>query len=202
VGTAEDFTGRKFGRLTAVRIGGHNDFGVRLWLWRCDCGIEIERPSGPIKQGRQVSCGCHKNEQSRLRAKHGKWETRTYRAWIEMKARARGKDDSSKKNYLDRGIGVDPRWQRDFAAFLSDMGECPDGLTLERIKNDVGYQPGNCKWATQGEQTRNTRRTVRVRVEDREMCLKDACAMAGVNYDRIRSRIRLGKSPQIAFDMG
>ncbi len=202
-GSAEDFSGKRFGRLTAVRLAGKNRLGFRLWLWRCDCGIEIERPSAPIKQGRQVSCGCHRDEASRSRAKHGFWKSRTYRAWIAMKARCAGTNGaSSRKNYRDIGISVCRRWQNSFESFLADMGECPKGMTLERVKNGIGYEPGNCRWATQSDQTRNTRRTVRVNIDGQEMCLKDACAMKGANYDRVRSRIRLGKSPQVALDLG
>jgi hypothetical protein len=80
------------------------------------------------------------------------------------------------------------------------MGEQPIGMTIERVDNDRGYEPGNCRWATQHDQTRNTRRTVRVTVNGREMCLKDACAEIGANYDAVRSRIRQrGLSPQAAL---
>lgn len=202
MGSPEDFTGKRFGRLTALAIVGHNRFGVRLWRWLCDCGKEIDRPSLHIKGGRQVSCGCHRDEQSRSRATHGRSQTRTYRAWIEMKGRCRGKDEVCRKHYVARGIKVCRRWQSSFKAFLLDMGECPPRMTLERIKNNQGYRPKNCRWATQADQLRNTRRTIRVHVGVREVCLKDACAIIGANYDCIRSRIRAGHSPQVALEMG
>lgn len=202
MGAAEDFAGARFARLVGISVVGKNKHGVRLWSWRCDCGNEITRPSAHIKEGRQVSCGCYKDEQSRLRVKHGKSGSRTYRAWIEMKARCRGKDEPSRTYYVRRGIKVCRQWARSFERFLADMGECPDGMTLERIKNNEGYAPENCRWALQSEQLRNTRRTVRVVVAERQMCLKDACAAIGANYDRVRSRIRSGKSPQMALEMG
>ena len=198
MGAPENFTGRRFGRLTALYLSWRDYSGLRQWMWRCDCGKEIERPSAPIKAGRQVSCGCHKNEQSRLRARHGRSTTRTYRAWIEMKARCRGKDEVSRKNYLGRGIKVAPRWNK-FEAFFSDMGECPPKMTLERIDNDGDYRPENCRWAFQRDQLRNTRRTIKVLVDGKEMCLKDACISVGANYDAVRSRIRLGAHPQAAL---
>lgn len=200
MGVTADISGIKFGRLTAISILGINRHGARLWLWRCDCGREIERVAYPIQVGRSVSCGCHKNEQSRRRALHGQWETRTYRAWIEMKARVRGKDESSVRNYSNRGIAVHPSWEKSFQQFWSDMGDCPVGMTLERKYNDGNYEPGNCRWATQHDQTRNTRRTIRVIVRNREICLKDACVLLGVPYDRIRARIRNGRVPQEALD--
>lgn len=80
----------------------------------------------------------------------------TYRAWHSMINRC---TNPRMRNYCDyggRGVSVCARW-RDFAAFLADMGERPAGLTLDRRDNDGDYEPGNCRWATTGEQARNKR---------------------------------------------
>jgi hypothetical protein len=193
--------GQRHGRLVAIERAGHNRHGVILWKWKCDCGQEIDRVFQPIKEGRFVSCGCHRDQQSALRATHGKSGSRTYRAWIEMKARIGGKDESSRRHYRDRGITISERWSS-FEAFLSDMGECPPGMSIERIDNNGNYQPGNCRWATQREQLANTRRTIRIDLNGEERCLKHACQETGANYDRVRARIRSGMPPQEAFDRG
>lgn len=194
-----DMTGRKFGKLTAIRRSLVRVHGHLPWVWLCDCGKQIERMASPITSGRQVSCGCHRDYQSRLRKKHGAWKTKTYRCWIRMKARATGREPQNRRHYFERGITVSPRWLADFSAFLEDMGECPKGMSIERIDNDGPYEPGNCRWATQHDQTRNTRRTVRVVVRGVEMCLKDACFEIGASYDAVRARIRRGMAPQNAL---
>lgn len=129
------------------------------------------------------------------------WETRTYRAWIAMKARVKGRDDRDRKHYGNRGISIHPPWLEDFSKFLEDVGECPEGKSLDRWPdNDGNYEPGNVRWATQKQQMSNTSRTIFVVVNETKMSLKDACAAKGVNYDRTRSRIRAGVEPQTALD--
>jgi hypothetical protein len=201
-GRTNELTGKKFGRLLAIERRGHNKHGVILWLWRCDCGKEIERPFEPIRQGRVVSCGCYHREMARTNAIHGQWQQRTYRAWLAMKGRVKGKDEVCRKNYLERGITVCEEWKNDFMAFWRDMGDCPPGLSLDRIDNDGNYEPGNCRWTDQHTQVCNTRRTIRVEVGGEIMALKEACAKLGVNYDCVRGRVRSGIDPQTALYEG
>lgn len=85
--------------------------------------------------------------------KHGGYHTRAYRSWADMHARCRVKNKDFLR-YGARGITVCPEWNS-FVVFFEDMGERPHGKTLERINNDMGYYPENCRWATQAEQSRN-----------------------------------------------
>lgn len=78
--------------------------------------------------------------------------TPTYRAWMGARDRCKHHPE-----YAGRGIAFDPRWD-DFRVFLADMGECPTGLTLDRIDNEKGYEPGNCRWTTYSVQNSNQRR--------------------------------------------
>lgn len=82
--------------------------------------------------------------------------TRGYSTWKSMLARCRNPRHPDYHNYGGRGIRVTRAWHR-FPAFLADMGEPSPGLSLDRIDNEKGYGPGNCRWATTGEQNRNKR---------------------------------------------
>ena len=194
-----DITGQKFGRLTAISLHSRNANKHILWLFECDCGEKRISLAAAIKQGRVVSCGCHRNEQSRLRVKHGLSETSTYTAWKGMKSRVKGKDDICIKHYLNKGITICERWQNSFENFMLDMGERPTGMTLDRIDNNGNYEPGNCRWTTQKQQVANTCRTIYVDFKGQKTCLKHACQEGNVNYDAVRSRLRAGREPQEAF---
>ena len=81
------------------------------------------------------------------------------RRWRDMLQRCYNERNRSFKNYGGRGIGVCERWRESFANFYADMGKCGNGMSLDRIDNNAGYSPGNCRWATATDQSRNTRRS-------------------------------------------
>jgi hypothetical protein len=89
-------------------------------------------------------------------------------------------------------LRVCKRWQHSFYAFLKDMGECPKGMSLDRINNDLGYSPGNCRWATRRQQQQNKHDNVMVKYRGETLCVTEAARRAGFNADTILKRMYRG----------
>jgi hypothetical protein len=123
-----------------------------------------------LTSGHVQSCGCKKLEQAWKIAgygrKHGCRFTRAYKSWSCMRSRCYYLRDKSYGRYGGRGIRVCERWLNSFENFLSDMGHPPPKHTLDRIDVDGDYEPGNCRWATNKEQSRNRRSNVLVTAFD------------------------------------
>lgn len=162
-----DITGQRFGRLVVLRRLGSAKYGESTWLCRCDCSKNKVILGHSLRQGLTKSCGCLQRERaSQTKKKHGASTTETYYIWAGMRTRCKNPKATPYKNYGGRGISVCERWNS-FDNFLADMGERPPGLSIDRIDNDGNYEPDNCRWATQSEQTGNQRKR-RSKAEIRE----------------------------------
>lgn len=151
---AFDHTGETFGKLKAIRID-RNDNGRIFWLVRCSCGREKSVRAQHLRDGAVTSCG---RGECRSMRRHGMSEKQMYVRWVNIVQRCTNPKHPRFKDYGGRGIGVCERWRTSFEAFWNDMGEpILPGLTVDRIDNEKGYEPGNCRWATYGEQNWNRR---------------------------------------------
>lgn len=131
---------------------------------RCDCGEVRAVPLLRMVRGESKSCGCLRAELvGTASVTHGKTRgggpTSLYVRWCSLKSRTLNQNNAKYSTYGGRGITVYAPWIKDFSAFESwvvkSLGECPAGLTLGRINNDVGYFPGNLRWETAEEQASN-----------------------------------------------
>jgi hypothetical protein len=148
-----DLTGRRFNRLTVLGLASYSKRGYARWVCRCDCGVTKDFLGTNLKQGYSKSCGClHRERVSR----HGQYHSREYRSWESMKQRCLNPNHPHYSDYGGRGIQICARWM-DFANFLADVGKRPPKTSLERIDVNKGYDPANCRWATQKEQIANRR---------------------------------------------
>lgn len=167
------------------------------WLVRCDCGVEKITRAARFHGARPLlSCGCYRKP----RTGNPLAVTRnpTYRVWANMKRRANNMADPL---YGGRGVGICERWEKGeggktgFECFYADMGERPSNShSIDRIDNNSGYEPANCRWATPKEQARNRSQNIFVEVNGSRLCLLDAVPILNpdINYDCVLGRIEKG----------
>lgn len=152
-----------------------------------------------LRDGNTRSCGCLKRETNAKRlTRHGMAGTRVFNTWVNMRQRCQRKTGPEWENYGRRGITVCDRWQT-FENFLADMGEPPPGMSIDRIDNNGNYEPGNCRWATPTQQSRNRRDTVRVVVDDETRLRADLVDTSEIPRTTLRRHIdRYGAEAAIA----
>jgi hypothetical protein len=195
----KDLTGERFGRWLVVEHS-HVKAKNHYWLCRCDCGREKAVGVSGLKTGLSRSCGCLMRELAKTRQlRHGGAagkKSGEYQVWSQMKHRCENPDANGFANYGGRGIKVCERWKGEdgFINFVADMGARPSlSYTLDRFPNNDGdYEPGNCRWATSKEQSRNKRSNHLLTYDGETRCLTEWSEITGIFLGTLAMRVRLG----------
>lgn len=188
--------GDRFGRLTVIERAENLSTCIR-WLCRCDCGKETTVHASSLARGNSRSCGCLQLETV---TSHGESKGPEYAAWNNMRGRCLNSLNTQYGNYGGRGITICEAWLK-FEAFIADMGKRPSRAhSLERRDVNGNYEPGNCHWATRDEQVNNKRTNVRVLHNGRSLTLAELSKESGIDYFRLRSRLKRGLSVEEALD--
>jgi hypothetical protein len=186
-----------FGNWTL--IGGRPKTVKEKVLCRCQCGTERMICYQALRDGKTKSCGCMRSHYvSQSKIKHGKYGTPVYKRWADMLDRCSRKSHVSYPLYGGRGIKVCKRWHQ-FKNFYKDMGDVPEGKTLDRIDSDGDYKPSNCRWATMVEQQNNKRSNRVVEFEGKAQTVAEWSREKGVNATTIFARLRRGETDESLF---
>lgn len=196
--------GKVFSRLTVLDyFPGHGKCRA-AFLCKCECGKTKTIKASGVIQGKTKSCGCFAIEiRSKVHTFHGcnrpGKRTTEYSSWASMRRRCETPSCRSYHNYGARGISVCLRWRK-FENFLADMGKKPTPLhSIERIDNNGSYEPANCRWATQSEQSCNTRRNKYVSVFGVVKTIAEHARDVGVNPTVCGKRLLKGWPAEEAF---
>ena len=195
--------GRRFGRLVVESVSRERR-GKRDMIMahcRCDCGNEKEVFWQALADGRTKSCGCLSRELTternrRLMTKHGGSHTRLYGIFQAMHERCYRPHQMHYANYGGRGIGVCDEWRRSFAAFRewATSHGYADNLSIDRIDNDRGYSPDNCRWADARAQCNNRKTNHLVTAAGQTHAVSEWARLTGIKITTIKERLRRGWS--------
>jgi hypothetical protein len=192
-----DITGFRFGRLTVLGRAENDKNKNPRWDCICDCGNEKVVYGQSLRGGATVSCGCYRLE---VVTKHGMTGTPEFIVWQMMLQRCFNPNSTGYEDYGGRGINVCEEWASSFEAFLRDMGERPSSEhTLDRINNDLGYFPENCRWSTPLQQGSNKRNNRIFTVGGSEITFKECCRRFGIKKSTLSNRLNSGMSIEEAI---
>ena len=183
----KDLTGQRFGMLTVIERAGNNSSGSALWRCICDCGNETIVRTAALHNGHTTSCGCYGKYKNLI---HGQSHTRLYNIWKTMIQRCENPISKDYLKYGGSGINVCIEWH-DFLVFQDwalNNGYSEE-LTIDRINNDLGYFPDNCRWVSMKEQQNNRRNNILYSMNGEAHTLAEWCDIYNISYCTVYNRI-------------
>ena len=195
----KNLTGKKFGRLTVIGVSRKVESGNReryYWRCKCDCGNEKEVRTDCLTSGLVKACGCLKKDQDKINLtkyhKHKLSHTKLWDTYYGMKSRCYDKTDKRYSDYGGRGIEICPEWLENFENFVSWSLEngFDDNLQIDRIDNDSGYSPQNCRWISIKENCRNRRSNVMIEYQGKMITLVELSEILNIPYKTAYSKYR------------
>lgn len=193
--------GRRFGKLVVLEEDVSADRRGVHWICRCDCGGTRSAKGSKLREGMVQSCGCLLHPKKHGASIAGSELKSTYIVWCSIKDRCFNERSKSYARYGAVGITMCDEWRSSFEAFLAHIGpRLSVHHSIDRIDNNVGYQPGNVRWATIAEQNRNKKSNRWVFVDGKKLCTEDAARALGIEGSTIRARLNLGWSAEKAVN--
>lgn len=193
----KNLSGSRFGRLLVLDEQSTRAKDNSDWVWSCvcNCGGNVRVRAKSLKKGTTRSCGCFQRESaSKVNTTHGLSKSKEFMSWAAMHTRCTNPNQESFANYGARGISVCERWNS-FENFLADMGPKPSPRhTIERMDNERGYNPTNCRWATRAEQNTNTRQNRYLTFKGKTMALSQWAREVGLTGSALTARLNRGWS--------
>lgn len=182
----EKTIGEKYGMMTVTKFIKHEIRKHAYYKCICECGnssiVDIQK----LKSGHTKSCGCYRIKKvNEFNFKHGMCGNKSYEIWKGIVGRCNDKNNSK---YGGRGIKVCERWKI-FLNFYKDMGDVPNGMTIERINNNGNYEKSNCKWADKLEQANNRRDNHRIEFNGKTQTMQQWVRETGINQGTLSQRI-------------
>ena len=199
----ENLVGQRFGRLvvledTKIMVPNRTQTYQKCL---CDCGNIVIVPKSYLKSEHTRSCGCWVKE---MHTTHGLSQSRIYKVYSGMKKRCYDKNHKLYNRYGGRGITICDEWLNDFMAFYnwSMANGYQDDLTIDRIDNNKGYSPDNCRWVTMLEQAQNTSKNVNITYKGKTQTISAWSRETGIPQNTISRRFRVFDNLDIVFYKG
>ena len=195
MGKLIDITGKRFGMWTVLNRSYKDETGQWFWSCKCDCGTVRDVCGTSLRSGISKCCGCTRGKLNKHNLKHGGRNERLYAVWQGMRYRCNNPNSKFFDRYGGRGISICEEWN-DYAKFREwalkngyDENAPKGGCTIDRIDNDKGYSPDNCRWVSSKEQCNNRSSNHIIEYNGQSHTLQEWADILGIRKDTLRRRI-------------